>query len=394
MAKMSAARLRDNLSKILIGQSAAMRDVRELICRISATDSSCLITGPSGSGKEVVATALHNMSGRSGHAIETLNCGAVPHDLIESELFGHKKGAFTGAIESRSGRFERANGGTLFLDEIGDMPFDMQVKLLRVLETRRYERVGGGKAEHADVRIIAATHTNLEDAITSGKFREDLYYRLNVLPICLPALADRREDIEELVRHFAGQDNHNRFSVGADAIAVLTSYDWPGNVRELRNFCERASVLHAGRTLSGGEAQFLLSLGRAHAMTVDPRPAREIAAPASGANIPVTSARPVAAVHTAKNVVPLLPALAAAPSEASSFLPSPGDDILGDSGVNLRTILADIEQSYIEAALLRSDHVIAEAARLLGLQRTTLCEKMRRYDIARETDIGSHAAKG
>ncbi|MEO0500422.1 MAG: sigma-54 dependent transcriptional regulator [Pseudomonadota bacterium] len=379
---MAARRRRttDGLATTLVGGSAAMRDVRRLIAQVAPADCSCLVTGPSGSGKEVVARALHDLSSRNGAAFETVNCGAIPLDLIESEMFGHQKGAFTGAIASRAGRFERADGGTLFLDEIGDMPFDMQVKLLRVLETRRFERVGGGTSQSADVRIVAATHARLERAIADGRFREDLFYRLNVMPILLPALADRREDVEELIAHFATMSGHTRFRMDAGAIAYLSSYDWPGNVRELRNFCERAAVLHAHSTLTAGEAQFLLSLGRAHA-AIDGASAVMPPAPAE-----LPASRP-------ENVVPLvLPALPAeaAPADASHAQNAP--DFANGRTVDLREILAAQERNYIEAALSHADHVVADAARLLGLQRTTLCEKMRRYEIAREVPFDGRSA--
>lgn len=210
------------LESLLIGNSALMSGVRRLIAQVARSQASVLITGPSGTGKEVVARCLHQASGRSTGDFVAVNCGAIPRELLESELFGHEKGAFTGALQSRKGRFEAADGGTIFLDEIGDMPADMQVKLLRVLEERQIERVGSNKTQSIDVRVVSATHKNLEQAIAEGRFREDLFYRLNIFPIHLPALAERREDIPAC-RAFPAPDGFNRafFSrriAGADGI--------------------------------------------------------------------------------------------------------------------------------------------------------------------------------
>jgi sigma-54 specific flagellar transcriptional regulator A len=249
---------------MLVGDSGAMRELRALIDEVAPTEATVLVTGPSGSGKELAARAIHAASPRAQGPFVAVNCGAIPRELLESELFGHEKGAFTGAQSQRVGRFEAAAGGTLFLDEIGEMPMDMQVGLLRVLEERRFERVGSTRAIEADVRIVAATHRDLETAILVGRFREDLFYRLCVFPIAMPSLADRRDDIPALVRHFAralGPARAPRFT--SEALARLAAHDWPGNVRELRNVVERAAIRWAGREVDAAGAEAALGLTRA-----------------------------------------------------------------------------------------------------------------------------------
>ncbi len=321
---------------LLLGESPVMEAVRSLVRRVAPGNTSVLITGPSGSGKERVACAIHAESERSKGPFVAINCGAIPRDLLESELFGHEKGSFTGAHAQRQGRFEEAHKGTLFLDEIGDMPPDMQVKLLRVLEERRIERVGGRGSIAVDVRIVSATHRDLNVAIEDQRFREDLYYRLAVFPIHLPGLSSRPEDLPLLIGHFLRDvfDGKSAVRFSTQAIAALATHAWPGNVRELRNFVERAAILHPGQTLGPGDVDALLL-----------RPKAIVAAP------PPTRA----------------PAI---PVEDAEF---------GSSGIDLRAILHDIEGRYIGQALSRTGGVVADAARLLGLQRTTLIEKMRRH---------------
>ena len=318
---------------LLLGNSAAMQSVRALVRRVGPRDTSVLITGPSGSGKECVARAIHLASGRADAPFVAINCGAVPRDLLESELFGHEKGSFTGAHVQRRGRFEEAQGGTLFLDEIGDMPPEMQVKLLRVLEERRIQRVGGRGAIDVDVRILSATHRDLPTAIVDQRFREDLYYRLAVFPIQVPSLAQRCEDLPLLIRHFLKviADDGPAVRIAAAAAAVLAAHPWPGNVRELRNFIERAAILHPGETLGAREVDALL----------------------------------------------LRPTVASLPAPS---VPAPdATRVLGDAAIDLRAILHDLEGRYIGEALALSNGIVTDAARLLGLQRTTLVEKMRRH---------------
>ena len=321
-------------TRVLLGDSPAMQAVRSRISRIAGRDASVIVTGPSGSGKECVARALHAASDRCDRPFIAVNCGAIPRDLIESELFGHERGAFTGANAARVGKFEAAHGGTLFLDEIGDMPLDMQVKLLRVLEERVVERVGGTRAIPIDVRVVSATHRDLAQAIVEGSFREDLYYRLAVVPVHLPPLAARVQDISVLVDHFLTQTLPRREPVSCDASALerLAAHDWPGNVRELRNFVERAMILHPGETIGHCEVDALLQRAVVRATELVPKPG---------------AARPLG------------------------------------HGIDLAGEIARIERDYISAALARCDGVVAAAARLLGLRRTTLIEKMRRYALDR-----------
>ena len=327
----------------LVGNSPAIVAIRNEIDKIAETQASVLITGPSGSGKDVVAQLLHQQSRRAIHPYVALNCAAVPADLLESELFGHEQGAFTGAIKARAGRFEAAHGGTLFLDEVGDMPAAMQAKLLRALETRVIERVGGMLPINVDVRVVAATSVDLAAAIAAGRFRADLLYRLDVIHIAMPPLNQRPEDVPLLVQHFlTNVARPVRFTT--TALEALCDLAWPGNVRELKNFVERACVHYSGEII-GREALTHLLRG----------------------------------ATSAPALPPALPA--ARPNE---IMPPLGDacSLFGPDGVDLKQLLSDLEQAYIREALTRSGGTIARCARLLGLQRTTLIEKMRRMQIA------------
>jgi sigma-54 specific flagellar transcriptional regulator A len=355
---------RDALDALIVGRTPAIAALRRLVRQVAPSDASVLLVGPSGSGKEVVARAVHAASRRAGKPFVAINCGAIPRDLLESELFGHEKGSFTGAFAQHKGRFEEAHGGTLFLDEIGDMPADMQVKLLRVLEERVVQRIGGKGQIAVDVRILAATHRDIDAAIDSGSFREDLFYRLAVFPIDVPSLAERAEDVPLLVEHFLAQAKSGkpvRFS--AAAFERMAEHGWPGNVRELRNFVERASILHAGRLIGRDEAgALLLRRGRVGAserralwdateLAAEPAsPSAPAAAPAEDIVVPIRADAPAIAMTEARPVA-------------------------------LRDMLAEIERRYIEEALTQSEGVIADAARLLSLQRTTLIEKMRKYEM-------------
>jgi formate hydrogenlyase transcriptional activator len=249
----------------IIGDSPALKEVLEQVELVAPTDASVLILGETGTGKELIARAIHNASPRLGRPSIKVNCAAIPLDLLESELFGHEKGAFTGAITQRIGRFEAANGGTLFLDEIGDIPLALQSKLLRVLQEREFERVGSCRSQKVDVRIVAATHRNLGEMVRNKEFRSDLYYRLNVFPLRLPPLRDRREDIAPLVRHFVelfsnrmGKVIHH---IPAQTLSAFTSYPWPGNIRELQNVIERAVVLSTGPVLTADMSEFNVDNG-------------------------------------------------------------------------------------------------------------------------------------
>ncbi len=352
------------LFRSLVGRSPAIAEVRQLIEQVAATDATVLVLGESGTGKEVMARNIHFLSSRASGPFVPVNCGAIPAELLESELFGHEKGSFTGAISNRKGRFELAQGGTLFLDEIGDMPLAMQVKLLRVLQERVFERVGSNQQIAADVRVVAATHRDLELMIADGKFREDLYYRLNVFPITTPALRERGEDIPLLLQELnARLEAENRATVRftQQAIESLMQHPWPGNVRELSNLVERLSILYPGgivdvvdlparyRHLEGevfeprySEALLERDLIN-HMFQRDEEDESELAAQAG-----------------------------AAPA-ANADLP--------EDGINLKEMLADLEVSYIMQALDKQEGVVARAAELLGMRRTTLVEKMRKYQI-------------
>jgi sigma-54 specific flagellar transcriptional regulator A len=333
----------------LIGSSEALLAVRRIMGQVAERDVSVLITGESGTGKEVVARSLHEHSNRCKGPFVPVNCGAIPAELLESELFGHEKGAFTGAISHRTGRFELAQGGTLFLDEIGDMPLPMQVKLLRVLQERQFERVGGSKTIDVDVRILAATHKNLEQMIAEGRFREDLYYRLNVFPIELPALRERSDDIPQLidvlVRRLASQ-GLGQVLFHPVAIESLKRYPWPGNIRELANLVERLAIMHPDAIVGVSE------LPEKFRLLDEPHPER---------------------YHGTQSDLPVPDT---APQQDLAWLPEPG--------VDLKSHLETIEQRLIEQALDRCDKVVARSADLLQIRRTTLVEKMRKYGISRK----------
>lgn len=316
----------------MIGRSRAMKDVFERISRVAKTDSTILIMGPSGTGKELVASAIHRLSGRSQKNRVSVNCGAIPGELLESELFGHVKGAFTGAISNRKGRFEMAQGGSIFLDEIGDMPQLLQVKLLRVLQERQIEPVGSSECIDIDVRVIAATHRDLEKAVQEGRFREDLFYRLNVIPIKMPALKDRREDIPLLISHFLDRfvsaDRSNEISFAPLTMDLLMGFDWPGNVRELENVIERLVILRGGNEILPEDL-----------------PAK------------IFRSNPLA-TNQYKTIFEL-----------------------PEVGVDLKQILSDIEDSLIRQAMNRTQGNKNQASKLLALNRTTLIEKMKKKNL-------------
>ena len=247
----------------LVGSSAVMGAVHQKLERVAASSATVLVEGESGTGKEMIARAIHAASPRATHPMLCLNCAALSNSLLESELFGHEKGAFTGADKVRKGRFELADGGTLLLDEISEVPMHLQAKLLRVLQEREFERVGSSTTRRVDVRVVATTNRDLKDWVHRERFREDLYFRISVLPITLPPLRDRREDVPELAAYFleriARREGRSPLGVSADAVRVLRQYDWPGNVRELENVCERASVLVVGETVTGSELEAWLT---------------------------------------------------------------------------------------------------------------------------------------
>lgn len=359
--KPAAGRGSAELFRSLVGDSGSVKAVRKLIEQVASSEANVLILGESGTGKEVVARNVHYCSNRSEKPFVPINCGAIPADLLESELFGHEKGAFTGAISARQGRFELAEGGTLFLDEIGDMSLHMQVKLLRVLQERTFERVGSNKSITTDVRIVAATHRNLEEAIEKGEFREDLFYRLNVFPIEMPPLRDRLEDIPLLVKELIARlENEGRGSVrlSQSALMTLCKYQWPGNVRELANLVERLVIMFPMGVV---ESQDL--------------PAKFQAAAGDVSDSVVQSLLDAAANSVDDTSEPAAPV-------ASGGMPS-----LPQEGIDLKEYLADIECSLIQQALEEADGVVAHAANRLKLRRTTLVEKMRKYGLQRSEEV-------
>lgn len=361
-------RQQDNSVKFdgMVGSSTPMQQVRFLIQQVAKTDANVLILGPSGTGKEVVARNIHLLSHRMDGPFVPINCGAIPAELLESELFGHEKGAFTGAISTRKGRFELAQGGTLFLDEIGDMPLPMQVKLLRVLQERTYERVGGTQAIKADVRIVAATHRDLEQMIAEASFREDLYYRLNVFPIDTPALSERVDDIPLLINELLKRQekySQTRVKFTEYAMQSLQLHSWPGNVRELANLLERMVIMYPDQVVDVAEL---------------PHKYRHL---------------------DVESYVPQYPESLQERDLINELFQSDGDDdsetnvtnfeldgfeVLPEQGIDLKEYLAELEIRFISQALERHEFVVARAAEVLGLRRTTLVEKMRKYNLGKD----------
>jgi sigma-54 dependent transcriptional regulator, flagellar regulatory protein len=367
--------LDERRARLPTGTSVLIRDAISLIRQVAAHDSTVLVLGESGTGKEVCARAVHDLSPRRNRPFVAVNCGAIPTDLLESELFGHERGAFTGAVSARKGRFEIAEGGTLFLDEIGDMSPTMQVKLLRVLQERVFERVGNQAPMRCNVRIIAATHRNLEDSITRGTFREDLFHRLNVFPIEMPALRERIEDLPLLVRDCIAtnlSEGRGRVQLSPRALGALALCQWTGNVRELANLIERLSIVCSGRVVEVRD------------LPPKYRP-------------PVDWTLEVKALDTALVPAEQLPALSDERAlsvleevelerrehkESAGAAPTSNSIVtLPDEGIDLRAHLLAIERQLIEQALQRSHGTVAQAARLLNLRRTTLVEKMRKLEM-------------
>ena len=364
----------------MIGQSAAIELVRDMIGTLANSSSTVLITGESGTGKELAAQALHLQGARKASQFVPINCGAIPKDLIESELFGHTKGSFTGALTDRRGRFEIADGGTLFLDEIGELPLDMQVKLLRCLQERSVVPLGSSKAISFDVRIVAATNRDLDDEVAAGRFREDLYYRLNVLPLKLAPLRERKDDIPDLLKHFSlkfAQEGVPPISFAPNLLTALQNYDWPGNIRELSNLVDRFSTLFAGQKLSlDAIPAWLLPKGLAGESTQT-----------------VWIPKPVRAVEPEPDILLMvqemsgdLPAVAAIESSEGPEPTAEDVHVLPADGISLKDCLMDIERNYIVQAMQRSQNNVSQAARLLGLQRTTLIEKINKLGLKSQAD--------
>jgi sigma-54 dependent transcriptional regulator, flagellar regulatory protein len=381
-------------ARLPTGTSQAIRDVIALIRQVAEHDSTVLILGESGTGKEVAARAIHDLSPRRQRPFVAVNCGAIPAELLESELFGHEKGAFTGAVSARKGRFEIAEGGTLFLDEIGDMSPTMQVKLLRVLQERVFERVGNHVPMRCNVRIIAATHRNLEESMARGTFREDLFHRLNVFPIEMPALRSRLEDLPLLIRDFAAHnvsEGRAEVQLAPRSLAALALCPWPGNVRELANLVERLSIVTAGRIAD-----------------INDLPAKYRPADWSNSWVAPQFASDIASLDTSIAERILLDTDTLPPG--TQFLPTQHvlvefdtDEeaadkavraenklaVLPEEGIDLRAHLTEIERKLVVQALERSQGVVAHAARLLGLRRTTLVEKLRKLELLNGEDLAT-----
>jgi sigma-54 specific flagellar transcriptional regulator A len=373
------------VSETIIGNSAATQDLLTLIGAIAPTEASVLITGESGAGKELVAQGIHDKSLRSAHPFVAVNCGAIPAELLESELFGHKKGSFTGAISDHVGRVQSAHAGTLFLDEIGDMPMAMQVKLLRVLQEKVVVPVGSNKPIHVDIRVIAATHRNLEEEIKAGRFRADLYYRINVVPVCVAPLRERREEVPALVAHFAkifAADKSTTLTLDGKFLRVMKTYDWPGNVRELSNMIHRLSVLHPGQRLSVQDVS----------PTMLPVGMSELACgvgdseQSSLLDMMFDDEPPVAQSADIQRAGPA----ASGPQEhlseedrefESIIMRAQGFDDFRQQGQSLKGILSDVEQDIIQRALSETDGNVSRCAKLLRMQRTTLIERIKKYDL-------------
>jgi len=356
----------------LVGKGPRIHEIRYLIEQVADSNANVLILGESGTGKEVVARSIHEVSSRNKGPFVPVNCGAIPAELLESELFGHEKGAFTGAFATRKGRFELAAGGTLFLDEIGDMPMPMQVKLLRVLQERTFERVGGTKALQADVRIVAATHRHLESMIEEGKFREDLFYRLNVFPIEKPALRERQEDIplllQELLSRLEGEHKATlRFT--QRALDSLMQHDWPGNVRELSNLLERLLILHSNKIIDVAELpikyRYLDDQGEA-VEHIQYNPEEEAMMERD-------------ALSGMFGDAPVLSDESEIQEESVGFLGH-----LPAEGMNLKDKMVEFEIEMIRQAIDSQDGVVSHAAELLSMRRTTLVEKMKKYGLNKD----------
>ena len=336
----------DLVTSGIIGDSPVLREVFKMLAKVAPTDSTVLVTGESGTGKELLVRALHHSSKRAGKPFVPINCGAIPRELLESELFGHEKGAFTHAIRSRPGRFELADGGTIFLDEIGEMDLSLQVKILRVLQEKEFERVGAIRTQKVNVRIVAATNRDLEAEVAAMRFREDLFYRLNVIPMHLPPLRDRGQDIMIRADHFTAKfcerKGRKKFYLSSEAADMFLRYSWPGNVRELENFMERLAILCDAEVIGPDDLPQKIwnDLGRERR--------RDEASPA-----------PVAAGF----VWPVL-------SDIHS------------KGMGLKEFIDEIEERLLREALDKSGGVKNQAAELLGIKRTTLIEKLKKKNMA------------
>ncbi len=354
-----------NIDNFIIGESKKILELKLLVKKVSSSDSTVLILGETGTGKELVAEALHKTSGKKGPFIP-VNCAAIPSELLESELFGHEKGAFTGADRARQGRFEMSSGGTLFLDEIGDIPLALQSKLLRALESKKIQKVGGGKEIPLDLRMVCATHQNLEKKVSEGSFRADLYYRINVFPINVPTLSERTDDIPIITNHILKNLNKTVVSLpvfSEEAVDSLKRHLWPGNIRELKNVLERACILFKGEKVSKKNVfENLLRL-----------------------KVPTSEEEQEALWEATQNLD--IEKIENNNDKRNAPLPHPKHyadwfDFFDD--IDLRVYLRDIEIVLIESALKKSDGTVSKASDLLKINRTTLIEKMKKLQITNQ----------
>lgn len=374
----------------IIGQSTTLADVFKMLAKVAPTDSTVLVTGESGTGKELLVRALHDNSRRADKPFVPINCGAIPKELLESELFGHEKGAFTNALRSRAGRFELADGGTIFLDEIGEMDLSLQVKILRVLQEREFERVGGNVCKEVDVRIVAATNRDLEAEVAAGRFREDLFYRLNVIPLHLPPLRERGGDVLLLARFFLDRfclkKERPPLTLDPQVRSVFMAYQWPGNVRELENLMERLSILVDGDVVHVDDlpSKVLSQVGDISLLPESPMPEPEVlpescdrAAPAAGEAASVAGEAPEALRPSPADSG----AMATAPAAGQGGFVWPTLQTMNEHGGNLKDFLDAVELRLINEALQRADGVKNQAAELLGIKRTTLIEKLKKKGV-------------
>ena len=385
--KIRCMQSKEKVATPIIGRGEEMRALRGLISTVANSQATVLISGESGTGKELIARALHDESDRAGSRFVPVNCAAIPRELVEAELFGHRKGAFTGAVSDRVGRFELAHGGTLFLDEIGDLPLDIQVKLLRVLQERAVDPVGSMKSVEVDVRVVAASHKDLEAEVKAGRFREDLYYRLNVLPLHSPPLRRRVDDIPELAQFHAQRlapKGRNAIRFSPDMLLALKSYHWPGNVRELINLVDRFTALFPGQEI-GLRTVPAAMLPKGLAALRD-----ELFGKIAASNV-LTLFPEVP--EEARDSLP--ETLDADPSEDDNavqdiIMLAQGMDELPEDGLPLKQRLAEIERSYIEQALSRTEGNVSRTAKLLQVQRTTLIEKINKYELRADSSASAN----
>lgn len=375
----------------IIGNSTATKQLLSLVSQYASSSASVLIMGRTGTGKELVSRELHRQSSRHSEKFIAINCGAIPSQLLESELFGHRKGSFTGAICDRKGRFELANKGTLFLDEIGDMPLELQVKFLRVLEERVFEPVGGGSEIVLDVRIIAASHKNLEEMISNGSFREDLFFRLNVLPLLVATLAERSDDIPELLSYFGDKYsiNSQRISFTRRSLYILQAYSWPGNIRELSNFCQRMSVLYPGKKIDLAKVpkEFIpieiIELNQELKSLIGDNISKEkdnsndsctndLFIDQSNCSLFETDGLDSNEIYMESTILNDYEQIIEL-SNSISVIPS--------EGIPTKDLLGNLEASLIRAALIQTGQNVSKAAELLQLGRTSLIQKITKYGL-------------